>query len=478
MTSLIQKLVVCLVLITFPINSSEADNKIPGSIKINSTNLIQTGKTFCGLIKRKWIPGGVKENIFTSYIDTKIALIKKKTKLKGEKKRKIINEINKYQIKYKKELPLCRKASVFTPTPIQVLPTYTATFIPTTIPLLNLDNNLTSTPVTVDTLSFTRTEIPSSALPILVVPTETPLIISAVATPLIPATPSTNNPLQRKWTIMVYMAADNNLSHEGILDIDEMENGVDSNDQVQVVVQAEFSPSDLEQYNCSSNCFNRPNFSTFRYPVINLDKVRGPDGETIDIGNVNMLDPNELGGFIKWSKEKYPAEHYALVLWNHGGGFEGLLRDETSATGQTMSLNSLTKALKIGEKIDLIDFDMCLMGAYETLVHLKGISDFVTFSEANVPGDGNPYSDILKGVYANKDISAKDLAELIVNKFYDSYVGKKSSITRSAVSMKSFAKFESILSDVAKTFLGNISLLKKSILDAASLTQSYDQKNF
>ncbi|HEV8508873.1 MAG TPA: hypothetical protein VGQ48_00315 [Gemmatimonadales bacterium] len=58
------------------------------------------------------------------------------------------------------------------------------------------------------------------------------------------------------WTVLVYMAADNNLAIPGILDIDEMEAaGLDP--EVQVLVQAEFNPTQLGLYGCNASCFNR-----------------------------------------------------------------------------------------------------------------------------------------------------------------------------------------------------------------------------
>ena len=66
------------------------------------------------------------------------------------------------------------------------------------------------------------------------------------------------------WTVMVYMAADNNLAVAGIEDIDEME-AAGQDPEVNVLVQAEFSPTQLQFYGCDASCFNRPDFNTFRY---------------------------------------------------------------------------------------------------------------------------------------------------------------------------------------------------------------------
>jgi cysteine peptidase C11 family protein len=40
------------------------------------------------------------------------------------------------------------------------------------------------------------------------------------------------------------------------------------------------------------------------------------------LGETNCGDPAVLEDFIKWGIANYPAEHYAVVLWNHGAGWD------------------------------------------------------------------------------------------------------------------------------------------------------------
>ena len=162
-----------------------------------------------------------------------------------------------------------------------------------------------------------------------------------------------------EWTYMVYLAGDNNLSAAAIADINEMEQS-GSSDKVNVVVQAEFSP-------------------TYTPSVPGLTKSHSPavrDGINIGIGipgaangfasvrgriirdfdpawissplqslgsNVDMGKAQTLTDFINWSKQNYPARNYALVLWSHGDGWKvkrdvggvitrGALADDTSGS--------------------------------------------------------------------------------------------------------------------------------------------------
>jgi len=104
-----------------------------------------------------------------------------------------------------------------------------------------------------------------------------------------------------KWTVMVYMDADNDLYYEQ--DLEEMER-VRYTPQVQVVVQ-------LDTFGYGG---------TYRY------HIRGGntpyEGDLVEtLPEQNMADPATLRDFVIWAMRNYPAERYLLVLWDHGGGW-------------------------------------------------------------------------------------------------------------------------------------------------------------
>jgi len=275
------------------------------------------------------------------------------------------------------------------------------------------------------------------------------------------------------WTVLVYMAADNDLALSGLQDIDEMEAaGVDP--EVQVVVQAEFNPTQLQLIGCNAACFNRPNFNTFRYSIGGQGQsVLGPNGATVDLGNRDMTDPAQLNEFVTWAKQSYPATHYALVLWNHGGGYQGLLQDQTSAGAGLMSIGNLPIALAGVGAIDVLDFDMCLMGGYETLAKLAGLAAYTVFSEEVEPGEGNPYKQIIDGIQANPNVDGSAVAGIIVDQFDASYQSTRASTTKSAYDLAQFSAFELALNALAGTLRTNVGTLGPAISAAAGGTQSY-----
>jgi hypothetical protein len=277
------------------------------------------------------------------------------------------------------------------------------------------------------------------------------------------------------YTVLVYMAADNNLAVAGLKDIEEMEQ-VGSSDSVQVVVQAEFSPEYLGRAGCASPaCYNRPNHNTFRFRVGKGSQKLGPDTPAEDVGNRNMTLGSELADFIQWGKKTYPAEKYVLVLWNHGGGYQGLLEDQTSAGNNLMSLTTLRQGLEgAATKFAIIDFDMCLMGGAETLQSIRGFADFVVFSEELEPGDGNPFDRILAALRAAPGTGSREAAQMMADAFVASYRDSRSSVTKSAVDLGRLTSFQTAWDDLAKELQGNLAAYTPALQQAIPRTQAYD----
>jgi hypothetical protein len=291
--------------------------------------------------------------------------------------------------------------------------------------------------------------------------------------------PDDNGPINggRQWTYMVYLGADNNLSTAGIGDIEEM-GQVGSSSQMAIVVQAEFSPYYTQGV---------PNTNTYRLLVQSGGAVDNLNAAT-DIGDVDMGSRAALTDFIKWATSTYPAQHYALVLWDHGAGwkdrargansslFRGAIQDETS--GSFMSLSDLAGAVRdAGVHIDLINFDACLMAMYEVAYEFDGLADYLVFSEETEPGDGDPYDTILADLAADSTMSGAELAEVIVNRYDEFYVpyiqeypGELT--TKSAVDMSQLAALDTAVCALGQALMndGNANTVA---LAARTNTQEY-----
>jgi hypothetical protein len=116
----------------------------------------------------------------------------------------------------------------------------------------------------------------------------------------------------RKWTVLVFMAADNDLDHAAVHNIHQMER-VGSSDDVALVVQVDRRGDGPGEGALRGLVTKNPHWEQYS------DKIASalqPIGET-DTG-----DPSVLTDFIVWGVRTFPAERYALVIWNHGSGWK------------------------------------------------------------------------------------------------------------------------------------------------------------
>ena len=110
--------------------------------------------------------------------------------------------------------------------------------------------------------------------------------------------------MEKRWTVMVYLAGDNNLDSAGVIDLKEMKK-VGSTDQINVITQFDRQGKDL-----STNRYYIRKSGTLAKDVVG------------SLGETNMGDPRVLEDFIKWGIKNYPAKNYLLVVWNHGNGWD------------------------------------------------------------------------------------------------------------------------------------------------------------
>lgn len=102
-------------------------------------------------------------------------------------------------------------------------------------------------------------------------------------------------------------------------------------------------------------------------------------------GELNMGAPFTLSDFIIWGVGHAPADHFALILDDHGSGLGGLAWDDTSS-GDHITLAELKLGLstafgQTGRKLDVLYMAMCLMGMLEDSYQVRGLVDYYVASE-------------------------------------------------------------------------------------------------
>lgn len=230
------------------------------------------------------------------------------------------------------------------------------------------------------------------------------------------------------WTVMLYQDADDQVLEQDIfLDFNEVEL-VGSTDRVHIVSQLDrFRGAFSGDGNWTS---------TRRYYVTKDNDLNTINSQLIaDLGETNMADANTLVDFVVWTVKNFPADHYVLILSDHGMGWPGGWTDPAPASrtaqqapiaqklGSAIYLDQLGDALKVIkqntdiEKFDIIGMDACLMGQLEIMSALEPYAHYTVLSEENEPAVGWAYTAFLKALTENPGMSAADLSTLIVQSY-------------------------------------------------------------
>lgn len=244
-----------------------------------------------------------------------------------------------------------------------------------------------------------------------------------------------DRPNTEKWTVMVYMAGDNNLDTAALRDIAEMAR-VGSSRNVNIVVQLDRA----------KDCITR---RLYIYITTRPDRPNRPDGPDADcietFEETDTGDPKVLENFMLWAMKKYPANRYLLILWNHGGGWwedpRRSIAYDDSSNGDALDNGELKAALssiarKLGRPIDILGMDACLMNMVEVAYQLKDCVCVMVGSEEEEPFDGWPYDKVLQVLKNRPGGHPKTMGKEIAREYVNSYRGKGENVTQSALNLR------------------------------------------
>jgi len=329
----------------------------------------------------------------------------------------------------------------------------------------------------------------------------------------------------KKWTVMVYLAGDNNLDSAGVADLNEMKQ-VGSRECLNVLAQFDRAGATA---------------ATTRYLLRHGTSLS--DDAVQSLGETNMGDPAVLQGFLEWGITDYPAEHYLVVLWNHGSGWddtniyrtarssglqvtrrgavireaEGRTRGQVAddhlravsarfrrslfctSVGAAVSQRGIAfddqaqdfldnrevkrvlTAVKsqLNRKVDVLGMDACLMNMVEVAYQVRNSVGFVTGSEETEPGAGWPYNTILAGLAAKPSMTPRDLSRWIVTKYLAAY-GMNSGVTQSALDQSQAALVRTAVEALGKALRAGLALAStyKAIHTARRKVQQYYRPDY
>ncbi|MCU1410453.1 MAG: hypothetical protein JWR04_1160 [Rhodoglobus sp.] len=243
------------------------------------------------------------------------------------------------------------------------------------------------------------------------------------------------------WTVLTYSIADTNLEEFMMTDLEEL-GDVGTQEGLNLVALVDRA----SDYTDTS--------------VLGLDDWVG--GKLIEIGqnvatelkdegDINTGDPAVLSEFLSYGIENYPADHYALIVSDHGASWPGVGDDESS-DGDGLSLAELNEGISDGlataglEKLDLLGFDACLMATYEVASSLAPLANRMVASQELEPGHGWNYT-ALDVVADDGQATVDELAGAIIDGFQAQAAdeGDESEITLSEIDLTQMDKVDAAL---------------------------------
>ncbi|MGH2689633.1 MAG: clostripain-related cysteine peptidase, partial [Actinomycetota bacterium] len=253
------------------------------------------------------------------------------------------------------------------------------------------------------------------------------------------------------WTALIYMVADNDLEPFGIEDLNEMEAAPDYA-EVNVVVQVDRS----SRYDTTNG-----DWSTTRRMEVRPDSDTATVGSLFlaDLGEQNMGDPQTLADFLVWGVDTYPADHYLVVIWDHGYGWSGGIGNDLG-NGDHLSVTELGSALSVGadhlgRPFDILAFDACLMQQVDVLVEVAWVADFFVGAQNLEPATGWPYEEMVAALGANAGNAPRAVAAALSS----SYMGFYGTQGRSMMSAAGAAPLRTTLVSALNRLAGELGAL-------------------
>lgn len=226
------------------------------------------------------------------------------------------------------------------------------------------------------------------------------------------------------WLVMMYEDADDEILEEDMVyDLNEAEL-IGSTDQVTMVAQ-------LDRY-VGGYAGDGDVTSTKRYLLTQDSDIYTINSQELaDLGEMDMGDGATLQEFATWAIRTYPAEHYVLILSDHGGGWTGGWSDSDPVAESGLTMQEIDDALGatladtgIGA-FELVGFDACLMAQLEVMSAVTPHARYAVGSEETEPLLGWGYAGFLGALTANPAMTGFELGQAIV----DSYIAQDIRVT-------------------------------------------------
>ncbi len=214
---------------------------------------------------------------------------------------------------------------------------------------------------------------------------------------------------EKDYTVMIYMVGSNL----------ESRNGAATNDLREIEeTDVDYNKNNVLVYAGGSRRWNS-NISNMYNSVLDMSEAEegrllAQTETTADMGSANTL-----ASFINYCTENYPAKHYGLICWNHGGGpvwgygYDELF-DNDSLLLQEMKEAMDQTVFGKEQKLDFVGFDACLMSTFEIANVWSNYAEYMIGSQETEAGAGWDYHFLH---VLNETDDPKEIAARIVDTF-------------------------------------------------------------
>lgn len=315
----------------------------------------------------------------------------------------------------------------------------------------------------------------------------------------------------KPMTLLIYMVNNNNLNQRGEENVKQMLQ-VGSTPYINVLLQMDD--------------FGQTTSSRYVLHQGGAERETAWQSYTLSGSAANFYD------FMKWGITQYPAQSYAILLWNHGSGIKDMAiwgrlflkhRDEfvilnpatglfefdrKKAQGRILKLydqergiayndatheyltnsdlttvfDRVTSELLNGKKIDIVIFDACLMQMLEIGTQIRSYVRYMVGSENVAPSTGYDYLAVLRPLMKGA-MSPFDFSRHIVDSYAMRYTLTHSYYTHSVVDLSNFFELEQNVNVVAECLLSLMSTQKyattiKKIRESRITSTEFDDEDY
>jgi hypothetical protein len=312
----------------------------------------------------------------------------------------------------------------------------------------------------------------------------------------------------KEWTVMIYMAGDNNLSIDMIYALEQLKEVAKNNEKINLYVYFDGLSSDVPTLYCDFSAYcesSDPNCPVTFFQSYKIEKMI----DVSDKFNENSASVNNIINFIDWCVKKDPVEQikekkYAFIFSGHSFGFLnwGLFKDEKADYYMTHAKlkymfervisteENLRKKAEIdedkykerygkpwskkrrderttvvlGKSFDLLGFDSCVMSTLEIGSQFGKFAKTMVASQGSIPTAGWNTAQILLG-----RITKESETKAIAVSFVDEFIKQQNKFALADISVDMSAWDLTKLPELEKRFGDLVDSLQECFRDKNSI---------